>query len=147
MREKPKQTLDGGHKEDEGAALYSIGDLASEFSISTRTIRFYEAKGLLAPRRAGANRVYAKRDRARLTLILRAKRLGFSLEEVSEYLNLYDADPDQIAQTRLLLRKVERATADLEQKRLDIERTLDELADIRKLAITQLKLHGGNAVD
>lgn len=121
------------------AALFSIGDLAGEFGISTRAIRFYEIKGLLNPRRVGANRVYTKRDRARLLLILRGKRLGFSLDEVAEYLDLYDADPHQTAQTRLLLQKVEAAIADLMQKQEDIEKTLTELRDLRQLAIGQLK--------
>jgi DNA-binding transcriptional MerR regulator len=138
---KPARETDGE------APLYSIGDLAAEFAISTRTIRFYEIKGLIAPRRVGSNRVYSKRDRARLILILRGKRLGFSLEEVAEYLNLYDADPDQIAQTRLLLQKVERAMADLEQKREDIEKTLAELGEIRELSIRQLKQRGRKSSD
>jgi DNA-binding transcriptional MerR regulator len=124
--------------ETEEGALYSIGDLASEVGISTRAIRFYEMKGLIAPRRVGANRVYSKRDRARLLLILRGKRLGFSLDEVSEYLNLYDADPHQIAQTRLLLNKVENAMVELEHKQQDIEKTLAELRQIREYAIRQL---------
>jgi DNA-binding transcriptional MerR regulator len=135
-----------GSAKDPGAGgeepLLSIGDLAGEFAISTRTIRFYEMKGLIAPRRAGANRIYSRRDRARLILILRGKRLGFSLEEIAEYLSLYDADPHQVAQTRLLLQKVEAATAELEQKREDIEKTLAELGEIRDLAVRQLKLRG-----
>lgn len=118
--------------------LYSIGDLAAEFAISTRTIRFYEAKGLIAPQRAGTTRVYSRRDRARLILILRGKRLGFSLEGIAEYLDLYDADPHQLAQTRLLLQNVERAIADLEDKQADIEKTLAELREIRGLSIRQL---------
>lgn len=136
-----------GEEEDADVMLYSIGDLASEFAISTRAIRFYEIKGLIAPRRAGANRVYSKRDRARLLLILRGKRLGFSLDEVAEYLNLYDADPNHIAQTRLLLQKVEDAMSDLEQKQSDIEKTLAELQEIRGLAIRQLKGRGRIAGD
>jgi DNA-binding transcriptional MerR regulator len=134
-------------EDDADVTLYSIGDLAGEFAISTRTIRFYEIKGLIAPRRVGANRVYSKRDRARLLLILRGKRLGFSLDEVAEYLNLYDADPNHIAQTRLLLQKVENAIADLEQKRQDIEKTLGELKEIRQLAIRKLKGRGRIAGD
>jgi DNA-binding transcriptional MerR regulator len=136
-----------GEEDDADVMLYSIGDLASEFAISTRAIRFYEIKGLIAPRRAGANRVYSKRDRARLLLILRGKRLGFSLDEVAEYLNLYDADPNHIAQTRLLLQKVENAMSDLEQKQADIEKTLAELQEIRGLAIRQLKGRGRIAGD
>jgi DNA-binding transcriptional MerR regulator len=122
-----------------GALLYSIGDLADEFGISTRAIRFYESKGLLSPERVGSNRIYTKRDRARLILVLRGKRLGFSLEEIAEYLNLYDSDPDQIAQTRLLLQKVETAIADLEVKQRDIEDALRELREIRAQCIAQLK--------
>jgi DNA-binding transcriptional MerR regulator len=132
-------------EEGDEHAFYSIGDLAGEFAISTRTIRFYEAKGLIAPRRAGTTRIYSRRDRARLILILRGKRLGFSLEEVSEYLDLYDADPHQLAQTRLLLQKVEAAIGDLEQKQADIKKTLGELRELRGLAIQQLKGGGRNS--
>ena len=85
---------------------YSIGDLAAEFKITTRAIRFYEHRGLLAPARRGVTRTYSMRDRARLNLILRGKNLGFSLEDIAEFLALYDADPSQLAQTRLLLAKV-----------------------------------------
>ena len=140
MSARPKSTV--ADTDDAGDPFFSIGDLASEFSISTRTIRFYEIKGLLSPRRIGTTRVYTKRDRARLTLILRGKRLGFSLEGIAEYLNLYDADPHQLTQTRHLLQKVEDAIADLEQKHQDIQKTLGELKEIRQLAIRQLKTHG-----
>jgi DNA-binding transcriptional MerR regulator len=119
--------------------LYSIGELAGEFGISTRAIRFYEAKGLIAPDRVGSNRIYTKRDRARLILILRGKRLGFSLEEIAEYLNLYDADPNQIAQTRLLLAKVETSIAELAGKQHDIEAALRDLGEIRAQCIELLK--------
>jgi DNA-binding transcriptional MerR regulator len=145
VRAKGQPTTPG--EEGGETPLYSIGDLASEFSISTRAIRFYEIKGLLNPKRAGANRVYSKRDRARLILILRGKRLGFSLEGIAEYLNLYDADPHHIAQTRLLLQGVERAVTELEQKQQDIEKTLAELREIRELAIQQLKTHGRNTAE
>ena len=111
--------------------LYSIGDLANELNISTRTIRYYESKGLIGPERAGSNRVFTRRDRARLLLILRGKRLGFSLDTIGEYLDLYDADPTQKAQMRLLLTRVDEAIASLEAKRRDIEATLGELDEIR----------------
>jgi DNA-binding transcriptional MerR regulator len=147
MHVKHKGDTPGAASETQGEALYSIGDLAGEFAISTRAIRFYEIKGLINPRRVGANRVYTRRDRARLNLILRGKRLGFSLDEVAEYLNLYDADPNQTAQTRLLLHKVETAIADLEQKRQDIEKTVSELHDLRQLAIAQLKGQARNSTE
>src|SRR5215467_9993793 len=126
--------------------LYSIGELAQELKVTTRAIRFYEAKGLIAPVRRGVHRSYSRRDRARLRLILRGKNLGFTLEEVAQYLKLYDADPAQIAQiaqTQMLLAHIERAIEDLQVKRADIERTLKELKEIRN----QCKEHlGGKGV-
>lgn len=134
----------GDDEEPAGKAYFSIGDLADEFGISTRAIRFYEVKGLLAPERVGANRIYTRKDRARLILILRGKRLGFSLEEIAEYLNLYDADSGQVAQTRHLLHSVESAMSDLQAKQKDIEAALSELSEIQKQCIAQLKAAGGD---
>ncbi|MGI9386490.1 MAG: MerR family transcriptional regulator [Methyloligellaceae bacterium] len=136
----PKDTGRGASIADD--RLYSIGDLAAEFGISTRAIRFYETKGLIKPRRVGANRIYDHRDHGRLIIILRGKRLGFTLEEISQYLQLYDADPDQVAQIRHLLEKVEQTIADLEQKQRDIKKTLGELEDIRRQCIAGLKARG-----
>ena len=110
---------------------YAISDLAKEFGITPRAIRFYESRGLIQPERIGLARRYSKRDRARLMLILRGRNLGFTVEDVGEYLALYDADPGQLAQTRLLLDKVSVAIANLEHKRADIERALAELDEIR----------------
>jgi DNA-binding transcriptional MerR regulator len=118
---------------------FSIGELADEFNITTRTIRFYEARGLLVPARFRSNRAYSRRDRARLKLILRGKNLGFSLEDIAEYLSLYDSDPGQITQTKLLLAKIEAHIADLNSKRSDIERTLTELKEIRAQCQGHLK--------
>jgi len=126
-------------REGAKSELYGIGELAEELGISQRAVRFYETKGLLKPRRVGANRVYDRRDRARLKLILRGKRLGFSLQEIAEYLDLYDEDPKQVVQLRHLLNKVEQAIEDLERKRADIDSTLDELADIRAQCLNQLE--------
>jgi DNA-binding transcriptional MerR regulator len=122
--------------EPEQRDLFAIADLAAEFGISTRAIRFYEAKGLIAPERVGATRVFRRRDRARLILILRGKRLGFSLRDISEYLSLYDAQ-SQTAQTRLLIDKVDQRLALLEGQRADLETTIAELREIRKLATEQ----------
>lgn len=121
------------------AETFSIGALADEFGITTRAIRFYEARGLIAPQRVGTNRIYSKRDRVRLTLILRGKNLGFTLEDIAEYLALYDVDPSQRAQTELLLGKVDRAIDDLHAKRADLERSLRDLKDIRSKCIEFLK--------
>ena len=116
-----------------------IGDLAASCGVTMRAIRFYEAKGLLRPERVGKARVYSRKDRARLMIILRGKNLGFSLEDIADYLRLYDADPAQIAQTRLLLEKVEGAIGDLQRKRVDLERTLRELEDIRMSCVAHLE--------
>jgi DNA-binding transcriptional MerR regulator len=116
----------------EAPDLYSIADLAREFGISTRAIRFYESKGLIAPERLGATRVFRRRDRARLILILRGKRLGFSLRDISDYLALYDADRGQ--QVNLLAEKVDERLELLEQQLADLQTTIAELQEIRKLA-------------
>jgi DNA-binding transcriptional MerR regulator len=125
--------------------LYSIGELADELEVTTRAIRFYEAKGLIAPARRGVARSYSRRDRARLRLILRGKNLGFTLEEIARYLALYDADPTQMAQTQMLLARVETAIEDLQTKRADIDRTLRELKEIRAQCAAHLKARGAGS--
>lgn len=119
--------------------LYSISELSDVFSISARTIRFYETKLLLKPRRIGGNRVYSYSDKIRLALILRAKRLGFSLTDIREYIELYDADPDHKEQIQLLLTKVERRMDDLKQQQEDLMIAIRELEDIESQCIDQLK--------
>ena len=122
--------------EQENRDLFAIADLAREFGISTRAIRFYEAKGLLSPERVGATRIFRRRDRARLILILRGKRLGFSLRDISDYLSLYDANRSQ--QVHLLTAKVDERLASLERQRDDLETTITELREIKKLADERL---------
>lgn len=122
--------------EPDSPDLYSIADLAREFGISTRAIRFYESKGLLSPERLGATRIFRRRDRARLILILRGKRLGFSLREISDYLGLYDADRNQ--QVTMLAEKVDERLEILEQQLFDLQTTIAELKEIRKLAIQRV---------
>ncbi|VAW20147.1 Transcriptional regulator, MerR family [hydrothermal vent metagenome] len=119
--------------------LFAITEIAHEFGISTRTIRFYEAKGLLSPERVGSTRVFRKRDRARLLLILRGKRLGFSLKDISDYLSLYDADNTQKPQILLLQSKVDERLNQLEMQLQDLEITISELREIRQLAQDQLQ--------
>ncbi|MCR9257662.1 MAG: MerR family DNA-binding transcriptional regulator [Alphaproteobacteria bacterium] len=113
-----------------GDEFFTVTQLAEEFGITARTIRFYEQKGLIYPGRAGATRVYTKRDRARLALILRGKRLGFSLGEIQEYLDLYDADPSQLNQIELLKDKIATRIGELKHQKEDIDQTLGELEDI-----------------
>ncbi|UXN74832.1 MerR family DNA-binding protein [Devosia sp. A8/3-2] len=126
--------------EPESRDLFAIADLAKEFGISTRAIRFYEAKGLLAPERVGATRIFRRRDRARLILILRGKRLGFSLRDISDYLSLYDADRSQ--QVSLLIGKVDERLASLQAQLSDLQTTISELKEIKKLADERIKQAG-----
>lgn len=118
---------------------FTIGQLAEEFEITTRAIRFYESRGLIQPRREGTNRIYSRRDRGRLILILRGKNLGFTLEDIAEYLALYDIDPSQRTQTEMLLGKVEASIADLNRKKADLARTLSDLKDLRAKCVDFLK--------
>ena len=115
---------------DEPVRLYSIGDLSAEFALSHRAIRFYEDRGLLSPQRIGGNRIYSARDRARLQLILRGKRLGFALADIKELLELYDADPDHLEQLHATLRKGRGRIAELERQQQEIVLTVKELREI-----------------
>lgn len=110
--------------------LYSIGDLAAEFGLSPRAIRFYEDQGLLGPQRIGGNRIYGPGDRARLQLILRGKRLGFALADIKELLDLYDVDPDHLEQLRATLVKGRARIAELERQQQEIALTVKELREI-----------------
>ncbi len=126
MRAKAALAMSGEPK----ASLYSIGDLSAELALSQRAIRFYEDQGLLAPQRIGGNRVYGARDRARLQLILRGKRLGFALADIKELLDLYDVDPDHLEQLRATLAKGRARIAELERQQEEIALTLKELREI-----------------
>lgn len=119
--------------------LFSITQLAKEFDISTRTIRFYEAKELLSPERVGTTRIFRRRDRGRLILILRGKRLGFSLREIADYLSLYEVDNGQTTQMSKLIELVDERAAVLTRQMSDLETTLEELKEIKNLAREQLR--------
>src|SRR5271156_2276876 len=106
---------------EQGAPLYSVSQLARQLGVTARTIRFYEDKHLINPQRAGTTRVYTHRDRARLVLILRGKRLGFSLREIKEFLDLYDADPQHHLQTRQLVTAVRKRLSKLNEQRAALE--------------------------
>jgi DNA-binding transcriptional MerR regulator len=110
------------------SAIHTITELASEFGITTRTIRHYEDEGLLSPRREGQNRLFSPRDRVRLKLALRGKRLGFSLSEIRELFDLYDLARDEKGQLEQFLTKLEKRRALLVQQREDIEVMLNEIA-------------------
>lgn len=106
---------------------FTISDLAKEFDLTTRTIRFYEDEGLLTPERRGQARIYSAGDRVRLMLILRGKRLGFSLAECKEIFDLYDPSGDNTVQLRLMLDKLARRREALEQQLRDIQQMQQEL--------------------
>ena len=109
------------------ATTFTISQLAKEFDVTTRTIRFYEDQGLLSPAREGTTRVFSARDRVRLKLALRGKRLGFSLAEIRELFELYDVSRDEHKQLEEFLAKLQRRRARLEQQREDIEVMLSEI--------------------
>ena len=110
-----------------GTPTYTIGELAREFDITARTIRFYEDMGLLAPLREGRNRVYSPSDRTRLKLTLRGKRLGFSLQEIKQLVTMDDSDSDTAAQLEAFLGVLAAHKQQLSQQLDDIRVTLDEL--------------------
>jgi DNA-binding transcriptional MerR regulator len=113
-------------------AFHTVTQLASELGVTARTIRFYEDKGLICPQRAGSTRVYTARDRARMILILRGKRLGFSLREIKDYLDLYDIDPTQAEQLRVLRTAVGKRLASLREQRKALEETIKELEAVER---------------
>lgn len=122
------------HRDDGGTGeLFGITELCREFGISLRAIRFYEDKGLLHPRRVNGTRVYTRRDRARLALILRAKAIGTPLAEIKHYLDLYGAHGEgRVQQMRYVLQRTDAAIAELEAKRAHIDATLAELRVINE---------------
>jgi DNA-binding transcriptional MerR regulator len=111
-------------------ATWTIAELAEEFEVTLRTIRHYEDRGLLSPERRGTTRVFRNRDRVRLALILRGRRLGFSLEEIATIVNMYDEQPGEAGQLKYLLDQIAVRREDLEQRRRDIEQTLAELDEV-----------------
>ena len=121
-------------KDSPGDELKGIQDVARELGVTHRTLRFYEDKGLIAPQRIGTTRVYSKRDLGRMQLILRGKRLGFSIREIGEFLDLYDADREQHAQIEALLKRVREKRESLRQQRRAIEETIRELDEIAREA-------------
>ncbi|MFL6101000.1 MAG: MerR family transcriptional regulator [Actinomycetales bacterium] len=110
----------------------TIAQVAEEYGVTHRTVRFYEDRGLITPERRGTRRVYHPRDRVRLGLVLRGKRLGFSLEEITRIIDMYDEQPGEIGQLHYLLGQIEDRRADLEQRRRDVLAALEELDDLER---------------
>ncbi|WP_392507223.1 MerR family DNA-binding transcriptional regulator [Naumannella halotolerans] len=111
---------------------WSISELAREFDVTLRTIRFYEDRQMVSPARDGQRRIYSERDRVRLQLILRGRRLGFSLDEISRIIDMYDSPPGEDGQLRYLLAEIDHRRQDLLRRREDIEQTLAELDDLER---------------
>jgi DNA-binding transcriptional MerR regulator len=124
------------------ARIYSIAELAREFGITARTIRFYEDEGLIKPRRQGLTRLYSAHDRMRLSWILRGKRLGFSLAEIKELLDLYQVDRTGNQQLRELLRRSRLHITDLERKRRDLDAHINEFKQVETQVAAELKQRG-----
>jgi DNA-binding transcriptional MerR regulator len=122
-------------------AEFSISELAREFDITPRAIRFYEDHGLLAPRRDGQRRIYSPRDRTRLKLTLRGKRLGLTLSEIRELIDMYEPGRDERPQLKRFLAVLQTHRASLEQQRADIEAQLTELEAFEKRIRKQLRLN------
>lgn len=123
---------------------WTISELAHEFSITPRTIRFYEDQGIVSPSRDGRNRVYHARDRTRLKLALRGKRLGLQLAEICSLIDMYDSPGDTTAQLRHYMAVLERHRTILEQQQLDLEETLAEIRLQQENCETLLARHGQN---
>lgn len=123
----PADLVSGFDAGEGGRDVFTIRDLTKECGVTARTLRFYEEKGLLTPRRAGQERLYTRRDRARLKYVLMGKCVGFSLEEVREMLDLYDLGDGQATQLRVALTKFCERISRLERQKSDIDRAIAEL--------------------
>ena len=121
------------------AKEYSISDLATEFDVTTRTIRFYEEKGLLAPRRRGNTRIYSAADRTALKLILRGRRLGFTLEESHSIIAMYDPGRGNIKQLKALIAKIQEKRAQLQQQLSDLQGMMLDLREAEQKCVEALE--------
>jgi DNA-binding transcriptional MerR regulator len=122
------------------ARSWTVGELADELGVTTRTLRFYEAEGLISPRRVGAKRVYGARDRTRLKLILRGKRFGMTLAEIREIVDIYDgAASSEHRQLERLLARLDEIAGDLRARQADLRRTLAEVTDVAEQCRTRLE--------
>lgn len=123
---------------------YSITELTREFDISTRTLRFYEDEGLIHPVRRGRTRLFRPSDRQLVRQILRGKRLGFSIAEIREIVQMYREPPGEVGQLKLMIKRIEEKREDLRQKRRDLEETLAELDHAEEACVERLAELGVN---
>jgi DNA-binding transcriptional MerR regulator len=117
---------------------YTITELTREFGVSTRTLRFYEDEGLIHPERRGRTRLFRSADRRLIMEILRGRRIGFTIAEIREIIQVYRDPPGESGQLRLLMKRVEEKRDELNQKRKDIEETLEELNNVEEACLTRL---------
>ncbi|HLP67932.1 MULTISPECIES: MerR family DNA-binding transcriptional regulator [Ciceribacter] len=117
---------------------YSITELTREFGVSTRTLRFYEDEGLLHPERRGRTRLYRAADRRLLQEILRGRRIGFTVAEIREIVQVYKEPPGEIGQLKMMMKKIDEKREELRQKRKDIDETLAELDNAEEACLTRL---------
>ena len=127
MTEQPQTIADSS-----GASRLGIREVSRLLDVTPRTLRFYEDRGLIEPERVGSTRIYARRDIGRMRLILRGKRLGFSIREIGEFLDLYDTDAGSAGQMERLADRVRSRLADLERQRSALEETIAELRQIER---------------
>ena len=123
---------------------YTITELTREFDISTRTLRFYEDEGLIAPVRRGRTRLFRPSDRQLIRQILRGKRLGFAIAEIREIVQMYKEPPGEVGQLKLMIRRIEEKREELRQKRRDLEETLAELDHAEESCVERLVELGVN---
>ncbi|NHT75272.1 DNA-binding transcriptional MerR regulator [Rhizobium sp. PP-F2F-G38] len=117
---------------------YTITELTREFGVSTRTLRFYEDEGLIHPERRGRTRFFRSTDRHLIKEILRGRRIGFSIAEIREIIQIYKEPPGEAGQLRLMMKRLEDKRTELIQKRRDIEETLEEMSNVEEACLTRL---------
>ena len=125
--------------------LRGIADVANSLGVTPRTLRFYEDRGLIEPQRVGGARLYSRRDVARMQLILRGKQLGFTLADIQQFLNLYDADPQHIEQMRALAGRCRERIGELQARKEALDQTIGEMEQLEREALQRIAQAEGGA--
>lgn len=138
MTARPRRLADP----TDDAGLKGIQEVARELGVTMRALRFYEDKGLIAPQRVGTTRIYGRREVARVQLVLRGRRLGFTVREIKQFLDLYDADPEHVEQMRLFITRVRARLDELEQRKQGIEQAIAELRQLERETVEKVARAG-----